>query len=146
MQALASSARAEHAEAERLAREAVAIITERTDGLQCQGDALCDLAEVLAAAGRREESVEALSEALDRYERKQLIPLARRVRERLASVQQTQRGRSPSATMCSGSRSLSPYMKWLLMFSENRLASVDFPTASATSRTSMGEAPQQTPR
>ena len=90
--ALASSARAEHAEAERLAREAVAIITERTDGLQWQGDALCDLAEVLAAAGRREESVEALSEALARYERKQLIPLARRVREQLASVQQTQRG------------------------------------------------------
>ena len=53
---------------------------------------------------------------------------------------------SPSATMCSGSRSLSPYMKRLRMFSENRLASVDFPTASATSRTSMGEAPQQTPR
>ena len=47
--------------------------------------------------------------------------------------------------MCSGSRSLSPYMKWLRMFSENRLASVDFPTASAVSRTSMGEAPQQTP-
>jgi len=44
-----------------------------------------------------------------------------------------------------GNRSLSPYMKWLLMFSENRLASVDFPTASAVSRTSMGEAPQQTP-
>ena len=53
---------------------------------------------------------------------------------------------SPSETMCSGSRSLSPYMKWLCMFSENRLASVDFPTASATSRISMGEAPQQTPR
>jgi len=52
---------------------------------------------------------------------------------------------SPSATMCSGSRSLSPYMKWLRMFSENRLASVDLPTASATSRTSIGEAPQQTP-
>ena len=39
--------RGEHAEAERLAREAVAI-AERTDALNCQGDALCDLAEVLA--------------------------------------------------------------------------------------------------
>lgn len=90
MQALVSSAGAEHAEAEQLAREAVAIITERTDGLQWQGDALCDLAEVLAAGGRRQESVEALSEALDRYDRKQVIPLARRVRERLGTVQQTQ--------------------------------------------------------
>ena len=54
--------------------------------------------------------------------------------------------RSPSATMCSGSRSLSPYMKWFCIFSENRLASVSSPTASATSRTSIGEAPQQTPR
>ena len=90
VQALVSSAGAEHAEAEQLAREAVAIITERTDGLQWQGDALCDLAEVLAAGGRRQESVEALSEALDRYDRKQVIPLARRVRERLGTVQQTQ--------------------------------------------------------
>ena len=43
---------------------------------------------------------------------------------------------SPSATMCSGSCSLSPYMKWLCMFSENRLASVDFLIASAVSRIS----------
>ena len=47
VQALVHAHRGEHAEAERLAREAVAI-AERTDGLNQQGDALCDLAEVLA--------------------------------------------------------------------------------------------------
>ena len=52
---------------------------------------------------------------------------------------------SPRATTLSASRSLSPYMKWLAMFSENRLASVTRPTASATSRMCMGVAPQQTP-
>ena len=50
-------------------REAVAI-AERTDGLNYQGDALCDLAEVLQAAGRTDEAAEALEQALDRYERK----------------------------------------------------------------------------
>ena len=51
VQARVHAHRGEHAEAERLAREAVAI-AERTDALNFQGDALCDLAEVLAAAGR----------------------------------------------------------------------------------------------
>ena len=46
VQALVHAHRGEHAEAERLAREAVAI-AERTDALNHQGDALCDLAEVL---------------------------------------------------------------------------------------------------
>ena len=85
VQALVCSARLQHAEAERLAREAVAI-TERTDGLQFQGDALCDLAEVLDAAGRRNEALAALRGALERYERKQIIPLARRTRERIAAL------------------------------------------------------------
>lgn len=39
--------------------------------------------------------------------------------------------RSPRAVMCSGSRSLVPYMKWFCIFSEKRLASVVRPTASA---------------
>jgi len=43
--------------------------------------------------------------------------------------------------MCPGSRSFVAVHEVLRMFSENRLASVDFPTASAVSRTSMGEAP-----
>jgi tetratricopeptide (TPR) repeat protein len=55
--------------------------------LRRQGDAYCDLAEVLEAAGRREEAITVLQEALDRYERKEIVPLARGVRERLAALQ-----------------------------------------------------------
>ena len=44
--------------------------------------------------------------------------------------------------MCSGRRSFLPYMKWFSIFSENRLASVVRPTASATWRISIGDAPQ----
>ena len=51
----------------------------------------------------------------------------------------------PRATTLSARRSLSPYMKWFFMFSENRLASVVSPTASATSRMCIGVAPQHTP-
>jgi tetratricopeptide (TPR) repeat protein len=91
VQALVLANRGEHAEAERLAREAVAA-AEQTDSLTFQGDAWCDLAEVLAAAEREEEAAAALAEALDRYERKQNIPLARQARERLAALQ----GRSVS--------------------------------------------------
>ena len=57
VQALVDAYRGDHAQAERLAREAVAII-EPTDMLNQQGDALCDLAEVLAAAGRTDEAAE----------------------------------------------------------------------------------------
>ena len=48
--------------------------------------------------------------------------------------------------MCSGRRSLLPYMKWLLMFSlvPTRLRGCG-PTASATSRMCTGDAPQHTP-
>jgi tetratricopeptide (TPR) repeat protein len=55
--------------------------------LRLQGDAYCDLGEVLEVAGRREEALAAWRMALDRYERKGIIPLARRIRERLASRQ-----------------------------------------------------------
>jgi tetratricopeptide (TPR) repeat protein len=79
--------RGEHAEAERLAREAVAAV-EQTDSLTFQGDAWFGLAEVLAAPGRGEDAAAALAEALDRYERKQNLPLARQVRERLAALEQ----------------------------------------------------------
>jgi len=86
VQALVHASRRQQAEAERLAREAVAI-TENTDSLWFQGEALCDLADVLRAAGRNGEAVAALREALDRYERKQIIPLVRRTRERIAALQ-----------------------------------------------------------
>jgi tetratricopeptide (TPR) repeat protein len=75
-----------HSEAELLAREAVGY-SLHSDGPLSQGDAFCILAEVLEAAGRRDEAVEAYREALTRYEQKEVIPLARRVRERLASLQ-----------------------------------------------------------
>jgi tetratricopeptide (TPR) repeat protein len=89
VQARVLAHRGAHAEAERCAREALAV-TEQSDSLQWQGDAWCDLAEVLEAGGRRDDAIDAWREALDRYERKGIIPLARRVRERLAAIQPTQ--------------------------------------------------------
>ena len=88
VQALVHASRGEQAEAERLAREAVAI-TENTDSPWWQGEALCDLADVLQAAGRHDEAAAALREALDRYERKQIIPLVRRTSERIAMLEET---------------------------------------------------------
>ena len=55
--------------AEALAREAVEL-GEPTDLLNAKADALCDLAEILALAGRREAAVAALEEAARLHERK----------------------------------------------------------------------------
>ena len=85
-QALVESARGRHSEAERLAREAVDL-SRRSDSPLSQGNALFDLAEVLEAANRHDEATAAYRDALERYERKQIIPLARRTRERLAALQ-----------------------------------------------------------
>jgi class 3 adenylate cyclase len=86
VKALVLANRSEHEEAEHLAREAVEI-ADTTDGLTYQGDVRCDLADVLLAAGRAEQATVVLGEALDRYERKKNLPLARRVRERIAMIQ-----------------------------------------------------------
>ena len=86
VQARVLAHRGQHTDAETLAREAVEII-ERTDGLNFQGSAFSDLAEVLTAAGRSDEAAAALAQALDRYERKRNLAMARRVRERLAELQ-----------------------------------------------------------
>jgi class 3 adenylate cyclase/tetratricopeptide (TPR) repeat protein len=75
--------RGEHGEAERLAREAVAFC-EQTDQLNQVGDAYADLGEVLALAGRADEAGAAFAEALTRYERKENLVLAERMRARLA--------------------------------------------------------------
>jgi tetratricopeptide (TPR) repeat protein len=91
VQAVVQAHRGEHAEAEALAREAVGI-AERTDGLNYQGDAFCDLAEVLAAAGRTHEAAEALEQALERYERKKNLAMAAQMRPRL----ETLRGAAPA--------------------------------------------------
>ena len=77
--------RGEHAEAERLARQAVEI-SNATDMLNEQGAAYADLAEVLALAGRSEAEAEALERALARYEQKENIVMAERVRARLAEL------------------------------------------------------------
>jgi class 3 adenylate cyclase len=88
VQALVHAHRGEQAAAEALAREAVAII-ERSDGLNFQGDAHCDLAEVLRKADGGDEVAAVLNEALDRYGRKRNLAMVRQVRERLAKVQPT---------------------------------------------------------
>src|SRR6266545_718511 len=85
VQALVDARRGQHHEAEQLAREAVAI-SERTDALNMQGDALCDLAEVLHAAGQGDEAA-ALAQALQRYEQKKNLALSAQVRDRLAELQ-----------------------------------------------------------
>ncbi|MGI8615573.1 MAG: AAA family ATPase [Actinomycetota bacterium] len=77
--------RGEHAEAERIAREAVAI-GEGTDSLIGQADANADLADVLLLARKPDEAAAALRQALDRYERKGHLVLAQRMRERLAEI------------------------------------------------------------
>jgi tetratricopeptide (TPR) repeat protein len=77
--------RGERAEAERLAREAVAIADE-TEMLDAQGDAYADLGEVLALGGRPEDTVEALQQASARYERKGNVVMADRTRHRLSAL------------------------------------------------------------
>jgi class 3 adenylate cyclase/tetratricopeptide (TPR) repeat protein len=77
--------RGEHAEAERLAREALAI-GEETDLLNDVADMHADLGEVLALAGRADEAAAAFAEALARYERKENLVMAERTRARLAQI------------------------------------------------------------
>jgi class 3 adenylate cyclase/tetratricopeptide (TPR) repeat protein len=77
--------RGEHADAERLVREAVAI-SAGTDALNWQGDANADLAEVLLLSGKPSEAAAALEQALDRYERKGNLVMARRMRDRLVAT------------------------------------------------------------
>ena len=76
------ASRGETRAARTLAQEAVEI-AERTDGLNMQGDALCDLAEVFELAGRRAEAAEALGQALERYERRRTCAMVGQVGERL---------------------------------------------------------------
>jgi tetratricopeptide (TPR) repeat protein len=61
--------RGELAEAEALAREAVAV-AERTDLLNTHGDTLADLGDVIALAGRPAEAVAALEQAAEIFRRK----------------------------------------------------------------------------
>jgi len=77
--------RGERVEAERLAREAVAVC-EATDMLNAQGDVYGDLAEVLSVAGKPDEAAAALEQALGCYERKGNLVSTQRTRTRLTEV------------------------------------------------------------
>lgn len=57
--------------------------------LSYQGDAFADLAEVLSLGGRPEKAAEALEQALERYERKEKVVMAERMRRRLAEPEPT---------------------------------------------------------
>jgi predicted ATPase/class 3 adenylate cyclase len=81
-QAKVLARRGELGEAERLAREGVALI-EQTDHLDGHGDALLDLADVLRLAGRDDEAVPVVEAALELYERKGNVVSAVRARELL---------------------------------------------------------------
>jgi tetratricopeptide (TPR) repeat protein len=78
--------RGEHAEAERLAREAVAIAAE-TEMLNAHADADADLGEVLMLAGDLHHAAQEFERALSRYERKENLVMAGRMRDRLAALQ-----------------------------------------------------------
>jgi len=78
--------RGEHADAERLAREAVAICDE-TDMLDAQGDVYADLAEVLSLADKTDEAAAALEQALERYQRKGNRVSTQKAQTRLAELQ-----------------------------------------------------------
>ena len=80
--------RGEHAEAELLAREAVAI-GEETDLLDPQADTHADLAEVLRLAGKPDEAAAALEQSLERYERKGNVVMAERARVRIEVLRAT---------------------------------------------------------
>ena len=80
IQARVLSARGQHAEAEALAREAVAIM-ERTDYLEFHGHAVVHLAHVLQAAGKADEAVAAARQAVDLYDRKGATFLVERTRK-----------------------------------------------------------------
>jgi tetratricopeptide (TPR) repeat protein len=85
VKALVLASRDEQAQAEKLAREAV-VINELTDALNHQGEAFCDLAEVLKATGRTHEAADALEQALARYKRKENLVMTERVRARLTEL------------------------------------------------------------
>jgi tetratricopeptide (TPR) repeat protein len=77
--------RGEHAEAERLAREAVAI-GEKTGILDPKADMYADVAEVFLLTGKPDEAAAALAQAHECYERKGNVVSAQRVQGRLAEL------------------------------------------------------------
>ena len=84
VQGLVLASRGQYVEAEQLVRDAIAIV-DRTDALNHQGDARCDLAEVLERAGRAGDAKATLAQALERYERKRNLAMVAQVRKRLGA-------------------------------------------------------------
>jgi tetratricopeptide (TPR) repeat protein len=84
VQAVVYAQRGQQEEGEQLVREAVAL-AEQTDALDWQGDALCDLAEVLERAGHDQDAATVLEDALDRYERKKNLAMVAQVRQRMGA-------------------------------------------------------------
>jgi len=72
-------------EAERLAREAIDY-GDRTDMLVNRAAAHLDLAEVLEAAGRRDEAAAECAHGLDLFEQKGDVPMAARARAVLENL------------------------------------------------------------
>ena len=83
--ARALARRGELEEVERLAHEGVEL-AEATDGLDWRGEALFALAEVMGAAGRREEAVQAATRALAEWERKGIVGYIERAQKLLAEL------------------------------------------------------------
>ena len=77
--------RGKYDEAERLAREAVEV-GETTEDLNSKAETWADLGEVLMLAGRPLEAAEALEQAIARFEAKENLVMAGRMRERLAAL------------------------------------------------------------
>ena len=101
------AARGDTADAEKLAREAVALI-QASDDLNSQGDAALDLAEVLRAAGRLAEAAEAAGDALSLYEAKGnsvSAALARAMLEELGQRQLDNASVRTSPSRCRSRRS-----------------------------------------
>jgi tetratricopeptide (TPR) repeat protein len=85
--------RGDLADAERLAREAVAL-GDQNDSLDVQCVTRWDLAEVLVAASCADEAAAAFEQALERAERKKNLALAAQVRSRLDALELTSRTRA----------------------------------------------------
>ena len=88
VRAMVLARRGDHAAADRVAREAVALLAG-TDVIEAQAGAGAALGEVLVLAGRPEEAVEVLEDSIARYDRKGNIVMAGRTRERLAAIRAT---------------------------------------------------------
>jgi class 3 adenylate cyclase/tetratricopeptide (TPR) repeat protein len=85
VQAKILAQRGEHAEAEQLSRDALAIAAS-TDWYRMHADALVARSEVLRLAGRVDEAAQALRDAIELYERKQATVDLERARTALAAL------------------------------------------------------------